>query len=181
VTQVGNTSLKMAGGLVRDVGLLSQMAELADRLRKDHCMLAASDIFKKIFLLELSFWGEGMPWQNYQNLLKRYGLNDIPEGFSKPQIQRASSRDIDEMGTLGLHVIEDIGQAMLHRFEGCTMCGSCLDACPQAALSLEYENELSVIRLNQSRCAGVACRRCEGACPEKVMELNGFFLCCKSR
>ena len=61
IYQVGNTSLAMARDMVRDQQNLWKMQEIADNLRQTHCMFAASKIFEKVYILELSYWTEGMP------------------------------------------------------------------------------------------------------------------------
>ena len=181
VTQVGNTSLKMARSLVMDADMFEKMRRMAARLRRDHCMLASSAIFKKIYLLELAYWTEGMPMHSYRSLLSRYGLKDLPVQFSNPLVRRAMQCDMDVLGRLGLRVIEEIGQRSCRPVAACTACGICIGACPQSALELMSEADLPVIRLIHSRCAGVSCKQCERACPEKVMILADFFSTCVAR
>ena len=175
ITQVGNTSLKMARSLVMDVNMLEEMREKARQLRRDQCMLAASETFKKIYLLELSYWTEGMPMHSYRSLLVRYGLKDLPVQAVAPVVRRKMQRDIEVMGRRGLQVVEDIGQASGRSIGGCTACLACLNACPQSALELAGNGDPPVIRLRFSRCLGVSCKRCEPVCPEGVMSLGDFF------
>lgn len=175
VIQVGNTSLKMARDLVMDKDRLGEMREMARRLRRDHCMLAASEIFKKIYVLELSYWTEGMPMDSYRSLLVRYGLKDFPDGTVTPHVRRENQLDIEALGKMGLQVIDDIGATVSRPVAGCTACGACVDQCPQSALALREEDVLPAILLNQGRCAGVSCRQCEQACAEKVFHLVEFF------
>ena len=61
IYQVGNTSLAMARDIVRDVEHLWNMKRVADDLRQHHCMFAESKVFEKVYILELSYWTEGMP------------------------------------------------------------------------------------------------------------------------
>ena len=75
----------MARDMVRDRQNLWKMQEIADNLRQTHCMFAESKVFEKVYILELSYWTEGMPWDRYQQFLQKYELptlaevNDIPE------------------------------------------------------------------------------------------------------
>ena len=68
IYQVGNTSLAMARDMVRDPQNLWKMQEIADNLRQNHCMFAESKVFEKVYILELSYWTEGMPQAQYQTI-----------------------------------------------------------------------------------------------------------------
>jgi methylamine methyltransferase corrinoid protein reductive activase len=105
VYQVGNTSLAMAGDLATDPGVLGMMENMANKLRATHCMFAASKTFQKAYILELSYWIEGMPMSDYRNFLKKYGLPDLPPVQDTPEIIRTVKRDIDILGRTGLTVI----------------------------------------------------------------------------
>lgn len=175
ITQVGNTSLKMARSLVMDVDMLEELREMAEALRRSHYMLASSKVFKKIYILELSYWTEGMPMRDYRSLLNRYGIADFPEPVAVPVVRRTTNRDIDELGELGLRIIEDIGQTVCRPIAGCTACGACLSVCPLSALELTNKENPPLVCLNYSRCAGMSCKQCEQVCPEKVIILNDFF------
>ena len=161
--------------LVADPGKLELIRDLAHRIRADHCMLAGSDTFKKVFILELAYWGEGMPMDVYRSLLAGYGLKDIPVTVHPPEILRLARRDIREYGKLGLRVIDPVCRAIKRQVEGCTACRACIRDCPQSALSLNNREQPPEITLVPSRCAGVSCKRCEQVCPEKVMGLGDFF------
>jgi methylamine methyltransferase corrinoid protein reductive activase len=65
IYQIGNSSLAMACDMVRNVDELWHMEQIADELRQHHCMFADSRTFEKIFILELSYWTEGMPMDQY--------------------------------------------------------------------------------------------------------------------
>ena len=171
ISQVGNTSLKMARELVTDRSALEKMNVLADRIRAGHRMLATSEIFKKIFILELSRWTEGLPVDMYKKLLGRYGINDeLPEIIPAVTIHRVK-RDIDDLGVLGVTLLDPDWEIHRH-FVGCTECMACVQECPQRALAIDSESGMILV---VSRCNGVACRRCEQICPEKVFFLNEFF------
>nr|WP_320190820.1 methylamine methyltransferase corrinoid protein reductive activase [uncultured Desulfobacter sp.] len=173
IVQTGNTSLKMARDLVLDREKLGRMQDAARRLRPDHCMLASSEVFKKIYLLELAFWTEGMPMDRYRSLLARYGLEDIPLQNAPPRV-RQETREHRHSGP-GVTVIENIGQVVYRSFPGCTGCGACEEICPNIALTVKDEKTGPLLSLDQARCAGAACKRCERACTESVMTLDTFF------
>lgn len=175
VIQVGNTSLMMAVTLVTDPGKFKVMQDMAHRIRDDHCMLSESETFKKLFILELAYWGEGMPMDVYRSLLAGYGLKDIPLTIHPPDILRPARRDIPEYGRLGLRVIDPVCQAVSRPVEGCTACGACVRDCPQSALALNNQRKVPEITLDPSRCAGISCKRCEQVCVERVMNLDDYF------
>ena len=178
VFQVGNTSLAMARDLVFDLKKLDVMSSLADKLRQHHCMFAASDTFKKVYILELSYWTEGMPISMYRKFLRKYGFPDLLPPGAQPEIVRSVKRDIDDLGRMGLTIIQDIGSKVHVGMEGCTACMNCVEECPESALTIFREANPAVVTLDQSLCSGVACRRCERACPEKCFDLSRFF--CKT-
>jgi methylamine methyltransferase corrinoid protein reductive activase len=171
IYQVGNTSLAMARDLVKDVNELSRMAQIANDLRQHHCMFATSTIFKKVYILELSYWTEGMPLNLYQQFLKRYDLPPLKEAVDPPQVIKRVEKDIPDLGVMGLKIIHDIGQRKTIVFEGCTGCTICIRECPENALHMEEEEVKFKISINLALCDGIACRRCEVACNEKVFDL----------
>ncbi len=174
IHQVGNTSLAQARDLVRDPKTLDEMARLAETLRQTHCMFAASKVFEKVYILEISHWTEGMPMAQYRKFLKKYGIPDLPAMEGEPEIHRTVLRDIEDLGAMGLTTIKRIGITARVAVAGCTACETCVGECPEDALLLEEAGE-PVLLLDQALCNGVACRRCERACPEKVLELDRFF------
>lgn len=175
VYQVGNTSLAMAGDLATDPNTLDMMARLAEKLQKSHCMFAASKTFKQVFILELAYWTEGMPMSEYRRFLKKYGMPDLLPGEETPEVIRTVQRDINDLGSMGLETITDIGRVTAMVVAGCIFCKTCIRECPGKALSMVAGAEPGTIALDESLCNGVACRRCERVCPVKVFNLNRFF------
>jgi methylamine methyltransferase corrinoid protein reductive activase len=171
IYQVGNTSLAMARDIVRDVEQLWQMKRVADELRQHHCMFAESKVFEKVYILELSYWTEGMPISQYQKFLKKYRLPAIQEVTDIPEVIKTVERDIPDLGVMGLKIIPDIGDRRTVCFEGCIGCHECIEECPEHALFLDESDEGCAITINLALCDGVACRRCERACAEKVFTL----------
>ena len=69
ICQVGNTSLAMARDLARDPDQLEMMRALAGTLQATHCLFASSKTFQNVYILELSYWTEGMPMTHYRRFL----------------------------------------------------------------------------------------------------------------
>jgi methylamine methyltransferase corrinoid protein reductive activase len=176
IFQVGNTSLAMARDLALDPNNLEMMSNLAKNLRQTHCMFAASKVFEKIYILELSYWTEGMPFAQYQAFLKRYGFPELLAIEGSPEVIRTVRRDIDDLGRLGLITVADVGQVVKVRFDECVECLECVGSCPEEALQFLEGSQPPVLILDQSLCNGVACRRCERACPQKRFRLEEFFV-----
>jgi len=174
IFQMGNTSLAMARDMVRDEAKLWHMKEVADDLRQHHCMFAASKVFEKVYILELSYWTEGMPLKQYQKFLKKFGLPPLEEVSAIPQVIKTVEKDIPDLGLMGLKIIPDIGQRKTVFFEDCLGDGACIDECPENALEMEEQDGKFGITINLALCDGVACRRCERACTEKGFDLIGL-------
>jgi methylamine methyltransferase corrinoid protein reductive activase len=175
VYQVGNTSLAMARDLAIDPRNLDKMSQVADQLRETHCMFASSKTFEKAFILEFSHWTEGMPMSLYRKFLKKYGFPDLLPVAEPPEIIRVVERDIAAVGRLGLKIITDIGKSVQVSLEGCIACLECVEECPESAITFIEGVEPPALAVNQPLCNGMACRRCEQVCPEKVFELARFF------
>jgi len=85
--QVGNTSLMMAYDLVRDDAALDEMQSVADSIASKHIMFAMSKVFEDMYVNEISYWGEGMPLDMYNEILKGSGLTPLPP-IVRPKITR---------------------------------------------------------------------------------------------
>ncbi len=169
IYQVGNTSLAMARDIVLDPERLWKLQDLARALRANHCMFGESQVFERAYLLELSFWGEGMPWEQYHKFSKMYKLPTLIEPYQNPEIIRLYERDIPDLGYRGVTYIDSVGKPCLVQFDGCTGCGMCVEKCPEKALELLTDRE-ATISIKPDRCNGTACKRCEVNCPEKVFQ-----------
>lgn len=175
IFQVGNTSLAMARDLVLNNSALETMTILANHLKEHYCLFASSKIFKNLYLLEYSFWTEGMPMNLYRDMLRKYHLADLPPVSGSPRVVRMVERDIDDLGQMGLVILDDIGIEMHTGFSGCTECNRCITDCPENAIVLNDKLSGLSFTLNPSRCLGITCRRCERVCPEKIFCLKDFF------
>ncbi|KLU62191.1 formate hydrogenlyase complex iron-sulfur subunit [Peptococcaceae bacterium CEB3] len=169
VYQIGNTSLALAGDLVLKPEGLEELKKLAVSLRATHCMFGDYEPFSQAYLLELAYWDEGMPRDLYLRFSRKQGLSPLPEFSQKAEVVKWHKRDIPELGTYGLTVIERVGLERRHAFSGCLGCGVCTTVCPEKALSLEAsDKEGFCLLLRFDLCNGTACLRCERACPVKV-------------
>lgn len=175
VRKLGNTSLAMAIDLVMDPECLDMMSNIANKLRKSYCMFASSEIFKKVYILEIAFWTEGMPISLYRKFLKKYGLSDLLPVVKKPDVIQTTTRDIKDLGKMGLTIIPEIDEIITAKIEGCTLCMNCVEVCPKNAITIIEKDGTAICHLNQSSCIGMSCKRCERACPEKVFYLNEIF------
>jgi len=178
IYQVGNSSLAMARDLVRSVAELWRMKHIADDLRQHHCMFAESKVFKRVYILELAYWTQGMPLNQYQQFLKKFGLPPLKKIETIPEIIKTVQRDIPELGIKGMAIISDIGEHKTIAFEGCVGCEACIAECPEEALSLEESKGKFSITIDLARCNGLACKRCENVCREKVF-VHKKIVCCQ--
>ena len=91
-----------------------------------------------------------------------------------PEVIKTVERDIQDLGELGLLIIQNIGQQRKIMFESClgdTDCMACINECPEGALQMEAQEDGYMITIDLALCDGVACRRCERACKAKVFNL----------
>jgi methylamine methyltransferase corrinoid protein reductive activase len=175
IYQVGNSSLAMARDMVRNVDELWHMKRIANELRQHHCMFANSKVFEKVYILELSYWTQGMSLDQYHTYLKKFGLPPLKEAAGIPEVIKTVKKDIPDLGTMGLTIVSDIGEQKTTVFENCIGCEACVEECPESALHMQEEEGDFSIAINLALCNGLACRRCEKACQEKVFSLKKLF------
>ena len=170
IYQIGNTSLAMAHDIVINPDLLEELQEIADDIESNHIMLATSDIFKKIYSLELSIYEEGMPLWRYNEWLSKYGFQELPPLNENPKIHKLFERDITNDGEKPIRTI-DISNTMKACFDECINCMKCVDNCPENALSL-IDGEFN---LRSDLCSGLGCLRCMTNCQENAFKYNKFY------
>jgi len=169
IYQIGNTSLAMAKDIALNPELLDKLQDIADGMESNHIMLATSEIFEKIYSLELAIYEQGMPMWMYNKWLDKYGYQTLPPKETDPEIHKIFERDIPELGEGGLNTVE-VGSLLRAKFENCTYCLSCIENCPENAISLEDDE----IILKTDLCAGLGCQKCVLNCPEKVYDYSKF-------
>ena len=165
IYQMGNTSLAMARDLIIDPSLLEKLQSIAKGMRSKHIMLATSPIFEKIYSLELALFEQGMPFWMYNEWLNKYGFQKVAPRSSNPQIHRIFDRDIPELGKGGLHITK-VGSILEAKFEGCTNCMTCMEHCPENAITIEN----GLIKVRTDLCSGMGCLKCVLSCPNKVFK-----------
>ena len=175
IYQVGNSSLAMACDMVRKVDELWCMKLIADDLRQHHCMFADSKAFEKVYILELSYWTEGMSMDQYHRFLKKFGLPPLKETTIVSEVIKTVNQDIPELGIKGLRIISDIGEQKTIAFKGCTGCSACIEECPENALCLEDKENSFTITMDLAQCNGLTCGRCEKICREEVFILKELY------
>lgn len=171
IYQIGNTSLAMARDIVENPDLLQELQEVADSMRGNHITLATSEIFEKIYGLELAVCEQNMPLWKYDEWLETYGYGNLPELEEDPEIHRLFESDIPDLGENGLSIIEEVGTKLESKIDGCINCKACENECPEKALHIVD----SVATIRSDYCDGSACLRCERICPEKVFLYEKLF------
>ncbi|MHC1577013.1 MAG: methylamine methyltransferase corrinoid protein reductive activase [Methanosarcinaceae archaeon] len=174
IVQFGNTSIALARELVLDSGKLDEVIEIAHRVKADHLMMATSDTFSKFYMCELSYWTQGMPIDAYNSMLDMYGLPTLPEVFENPVIEKRVSKDIDDVGTDGLEIVEDLDIIIEEEAIDCSLCRKCEDACPEDALVIVEHDGKQYANYDSERCLGTSCHRCIVACPNNSIHYKNI-------
>ncbi|MCZ7665415.1 MAG: methylamine methyltransferase corrinoid protein reductive activase [Thermoleophilia bacterium] len=166
IVQAGNTSLRLAGELVRDPLLLPRLQEIADGIRARHEMFADSSVFKNAYVCELAFWDEGMPEAMMADMLAMYGIQPFPPRGREPEVIRLATKDIVDVGDLSLSVLHGVGVSLWMQAAECLGedCGVCVDECPEGAREIRAVDGSDFVVVRSELCNGTACRRCEAVC-----------------
>ena len=169
IYQIGNTSLAMAKDIILKPELLNILQEIADKMESNHIMLASSEIFEKIYSLELAIYEQGMPLWMYNQWLSKYSYQQLPPKEENPKIHKIFKRDIPELGEHGINTVK-VGSKLKAQFKGCTHCETCINNCPENAIS--FKNNTIILRTDL--CSGLGCQKCVLTCPEKVYDYSKF-------
>ncbi|OPY31698.1 MAG: ferredoxin [Methanomassiliicoccales archaeon PtaU1.Bin124] len=171
--QAGNTSLMMAYDILVDDDGLDKMQDVANAISSKHIMFASSKIFEDIYVNELAFWDEGMPFDFFNEMLKEKGYRPMPKIKVPKETVRIVSSDIPVIGDRGLKVLDNVGVYLDGSFEGCIGCKKCEKECPERALKVsELGNKKFLIRIATEHCLGTACKNCESVCPQKCYNFS---------
>lgn len=170
IYQIGNTSLAMAKDIVLNPELLDELQKIADNIESNHIMLATSEIFEKIYSLELAMYEQGMPFSTYRQWLLKYGFQDIPPIENDPEIHKLFERDIADTGDRPIESV-DISNTLTACFDDCIYCMECVNNCPENALTLNVKE----FNLRSDLCSGLGCLRCVRNCKQNAFKYDQFY------
>ena len=174
IIQFGNTSIALARKIVLGEIGMPELTDFAKKLRATHCMFATSEFFKNVYSIEFSLWCSSMPMDQYNPMMEIYGLKTLPEALdpSEVKVERLARRDLPDTETCKVRIIK-CGTILSGVVEGCIGCKKCMKECPEKAISVMPEGIAGYrVEIQSDRCAGLACRRCEGACPKNVLHTS---------
>jgi methylamine methyltransferase corrinoid activation protein len=172
IVQFGNTSIGLARKIAIDRSKLDEVIAIAKKIQADHLMMATSETFKDIYMCELSTWQHGMPDEMYNQMLEMYGIPVFPQDLEKVEIEKRVSRDIDDVGYLGLDIVTNIGITLEAPVEKCILCHQCENECPEDAVVIVEKEGRRFANIDSQHCLGTSCRRCVTICPEQTMKHN---------
>jgi ferredoxin len=96
----------------------------------------------------------------------------LPLGADKPAMRRQLLRQLHRAAPMPVDVVALPEGAPFGSVEvdtdGCTLCLSCVSACPTGAL--QDNNEQPMLRFTEDAC--IQCGLCQATCPEKVIRLT---------
>lgn len=167
VLQIGNTSLTVAIEILLSEDRLWELQEIANEILGTHVMFATDDAFKETYILELSYWGEGMPFKALKKYLKKKGLPTIDVPTVTPNINKVVEKDIPVLGEEGLDVLERVGTFLTMVIKDCEKCHKCIKVCPNDAITMDEEGLVSI---STDLCDGANCQKCIRACPSEVFD-----------
>ena len=170
IYQIGNTSLAMAKDIVLNPELLNTLQKIGDKIESNHIMLATSEVFEKIYSLELAIYDQGMPFWMYNQWLQKYGIQEIPNIKTNPKITKLYQRDIADLGKNDLKTV-DISNTLSTTFDNCIYCMECVNNCPENALTFE-DNKF---KLRTDLCSGLGCLRCSSHCSKNAFKYEKFY------
>jgi len=171
--QCGNTSLMMAYDLLVKDEAMDEMQSIADSMAAKHIMFATSKVFEDIYVNEIAYWLEGMPFELFNRILKDKGYRPLPPIKRPKETLRIVSADIPVLGDRGLKTLDHVGVYLIAEFDRCIGCKKCMRECPERALRVEkVADKHFKIRIATEYCLGTACKKCETVCPEDAMRFS---------
>ena len=136
-------------------------------------VFATSKIFEDIYVNEIAYWDEGMPFELFNSILQDKGYRPLPAIKKPKETVRIVSSDIPVIGARGLKVLDHVGVYLDGFFEGCIGCKKCEKECPERALRvMDLGNKKFQVRVETEHCLGTACKNCESVCPQKCYIFN---------
>jgi len=123
-----------------------------------------------VYILELGYWEEGMPFKMFQKYLKKKGLPGLGEPIENPVVEKRVKKDIPILGEEGLHILERVGTYMTMVVD-CPECKKCIRVCPNDAISIDDEGR---VMISTDLCEGVHCQKCVRACPPDKFSWNNL-------
>lgn len=164
VYQIGNTSLIVAREILLSEDRLWELQDIARQIVGTHIMFATDASFKDAYILEISYWGEGMPFKMLKKYLKKKKLPTIDEPEFTPKVEKVVEKDIPVLGDEGLHVLEKIGTYLTMVIHDCARCHKCMKVCPNDAITVDDEGGVTI---RTDLCDGAHCLKCIHACPSE--------------
>ncbi len=172
IIQFGNTSIGLARKLAIDSSRLEEVNKIAKKVTADHLMMATSETFKNIYVCELATWIEGMSDEMYNEVLIEEGIPIPPEDLPRSEVEfeRRVKKDIDDVGELGLDIVDNVGIVLEAPVEKCILCHKCEEECPEDAITIVENEGDRFANINSQACLGSACKRCVYICPVKTID-----------
>ncbi|MCD4703864.1 MAG: methylamine methyltransferase corrinoid protein reductive activase [Methanosarcinaceae archaeon] len=174
VSQIGNTSLIVAREILLSEERLWGLQDIANEIVGTHVMFALDEAFKDAYILELSYWTEGMPFKILKKYLKKKELPTIDEANKEVYVDKRVMKDIPVLGSEGLHVIDKVGTYLtMVMGDDCDKCDLCVKSCPNGALTMD-EDGLVLIRTDL--CDGAHCQKCIHSCPKSIFKWENLVI-----
>jgi methylamine methyltransferase corrinoid protein reductive activase len=161
ICQLGNTSLALAREILLSEERLWELQDIAKKILGTHTMFATSPQFRDVYVLELAYWEEGMPFKMFKKFLKKKGLPGLDDPIENPVIEKRVKKDIPVLGKEGLHILERVG-TYLTMVVDCPECKKCIKVCPNDAISIDDEDR---VMISTDLCEGSHCQKCIRTCP----------------
>lgn len=171
ITQIGNTSLKMAREILTDDNRLKELQEVANKIIGTHVMFAIDDTFKEVYILELAYWGEGMSLKMFKKFLKKKSLPEFDVPNKCPKINKVVKRDIPEFGPEGYHMIKKTGTYLTTVINNDNYnIKELIKNCPTHAMTYDNSN----LKIRSDLCNGSNCKKCHQFLPKEIFSWDNL-------
>lgn len=163
ITQIGNTSLKMAREILLSEERLQELQEIADKIVGTHVMFATDRVFKEVYILEIAYWGEGMNFKMFKKFLKKKELPLIDDPNKTPKIDKRVEKDIPDFGRDGLEIVRKTGTYLAMKVDDPRSL-EWIKVCPTHAMS--YKD--GFVKIRSDLCDGSNCKKCTRSFPPEI-------------